>query len=433
MTRPVLLLVESNTTGSGRQFARCAADLGLRPVLVGADPGRYPYAAEDGLRVEVADTSDERAVLAVARSLDREAGLAGVTSSSEYFVATAAAVARAFGLPGPDAAAVRACRNKGRQRALLQAGGVPVPRFALVRNQREAVLAAEEIGYPVVLKPVLGSGSLGVRLCADPDAAAAHAAALTSAAVDGRVAASARDVLVEEYLRGAEYSVEVFGRTVVVVVAKQLGPLPDFVEYGHVLPAALPAGDSRRLGDTAVRAVQALGLGWGAAHVELRQDGDDVHVIEVNPRLAGGMIPDLAGRALGVDLVACQVRAAVGLAPALRPAGTPRAAAIRFLTADAPGALAGADARTAALDAALATAGVEAAALYRGPGEAVAPAHDFRGRIGHVIAVAPDTSAAARAAAQGLGELSTALDHSNRGGTDRGGTNAARTKGKTRP
>ncbi|MFE7271042.1 ATP-grasp domain-containing protein [Streptomyces sp. NPDC057623] len=415
MTSPVLLLVESNTTGTGRQFARRAADLGAEPVLLTADASRYPYAAEDRLRVVTTDTSDEDAVLAAARSVGERSRIAGVTSSSEYYAATAAATAHRLGLPGPDADAVRTCRDKSEQRRMLAEAGVPVPEFTRVRDAREAVGAAERIGYPVVLKPVLGSGSLGVRLCTDPATTKAHATELTAASVNERGLPVSRGVLVERYLPGAEYSVEVFGNTVVVVVAKHLGPLPDFVEHGHDLPAE-PTSDARaQLEDVAVRAVKALGLGWGAAHVELRRHGDDTRVIEVNPRLAGGMIPDLVSRALGVDLVRAQVSAAMGLGHDGEQRGPARAAAIRFLTAERPGVLAGPDTWAAALAAARSTARVEAAELYRAAGEQVAPAHDFRGRLGHVIAVADTVPDAAEAASAGLVELGAALR-----GTDKG-------------
>ncbi|MDG4862760.1 ATP-grasp domain-containing protein, partial [Streptomyces sp. T-3] len=288
----LFLLIESNTTGTGRQFARRARDLGLEPVLVTADPTRYPYAAEDGLRTRVTNTSSEAAVRATARELAGQAPIAGVTSSSEYYVATAAATAHHLGLPGPDADAVQACRDKHRQRRVLGALGVPVPRFIAARDVDGAVLAAAELGHPVVLKPLQGSGSLGVRLCADTAETAAHAAELTAVAVNERGVTVPRGLLVEQYARGTEYSVEVLGETVVAVVRKHLGPLPDFVELGHDLPAALPPAAEARLKDVAVRAVRALRLGWGAAHVELRRDGDDIRVIEVNPRLAGGMIPE---------------------------------------------------------------------------------------------------------------------------------------------
>jgi biotin carboxylase len=409
MTQSVLLLVESNTTGTGRQFAQRARSRGILPVLLCADPGRYPYVAEDDVRALVVDTADEHAVLAAARRLQENTTIAGVTSSSEYYVVTAAATARALGLPGPDVDAVRDCRDKARQRRLLSDGGVAVPEHERVRSAGEARAAADRIGYPVVLKPVQGSGSLGVRLCADGDEVAAHAAVLTAAAVNERGVPVPRDVLVEEYLRGDEYSVEVFGHTAVVVVAKHLGPLPDFVELGHDVPAALPTADAAGLREQAVRAVKALGLGWGAAHVELRMEDGDVRVVEVNPRLAGGMIPELVRHVLDIDLVDSQVSATVGADPALTPQSTSRTAAIRFLTADRQGFLGDRIRTERALAAARAVPHAETAVLYRAPDAPVEPARDFQGRLGHVIATADDAALAGGAAEGALRELAGAL------------------------
>lgn len=405
-----LLLVESNTTGTGRQFAQRARAFGIEPVLVTAAPERYPYVALDGLRTELTDTSDEAAVLATAQRIAARSDVAGVTSSSEYYIATAAATARRLGLPGPSADAVSACRNKATQRRRLRDAGVPVPRFAVVRDVDAAVAEARRIGFPVVLKPVQGSGSLGVRKCADADETARHAAALTAATVNERGVAVPPDVLVEEYLHGDEYSVEVFGSFALVVVAKHLGAPPVFVETGHDVPAAVAqsaAGGLLRA--CAERAVAALGLGWGAAHVELRLDGGEARVIEVNPRLAGGMIPELVRRAVGVDLVAAQVRAAVGLGPAGESAARARAAAIRFLTAEHDGELGGAESLAEVLAAAREVPGVVDAAFYRPAHTPVTVATDFRGRLGHVIAEAEDGMVAARAAGHGLELLKKAL------------------------
>ncbi|CAM5739566.1 Argininosuccinate lyase [Streptomyces badius] len=121
--------VESNTTGTGRLFCAAARAQGMRPVVLAKDPGRYPYLAEDGVDARVVDTSDEARVREVCRELAVSGGVAGVTSSSEYFVATAAAAAVALGRPAPDPAAITRCRDKARQRAVLAAAGVPVPAF----------------------------------------------------------------------------------------------------------------------------------------------------------------------------------------------------------------------------------------------------------------------------------------------------------------
>ena len=419
MTHQFLLLIESNTTGTGRLFARRAAELNATPVLLTADPTRYPYAAEDAVRTITVNTSDAEQIWAAATQLATETPVAGVLTSSEYYVPAAAALASRLGLPGPAAAAVQACRDKSEQRRTLAAAGVGVPGFAVVETVGAAVSAAAATRLPVVVKPVQGSGSLGVRLCADLDEVAEHARTLLATTANERGVATPGRILVEEYLTGAEFSVEVFGTEAVVAVAKHVGPLPAFVEVGHDVPAALPGDLERALRRTAVRAVEALGLGWGAAHVELRLDGSGgsagsttsiPKVIEVNPRLAGGMIPELVRRACGIDLVRAQVLAALGRPPELER-GMYGRASIRFLTAEQDGILA--PDLTEVTDRAAAVPGVVEASLYRGPGEPVGPAADFRDRLGHVIAVADRPGQAARAADLGVAALAEAVSYAD--------------------
>jgi argininosuccinate lyase len=404
MTKRLLLLVESNTTGTGRLFARRASALGLMPVLLAADPSRYPYIKHDAVDCVVTDTSDQDAVLETVHAQHRDADIAGVTSSSEYYIETAASCARAIGLPGPSPEAVRACRHKGIQREILKAAGLGGP--ASVRARTVAEVRTAGIAYPVVLKPCSGSGSVGVRLCADEAEATAHAAKLLHDTENERGLGGPAEVLVEEFLTGPEYSVEMFDGYAVATVDKRLSAPPWFVETGHDTPSRLPAEQERLLVDAAHDAVAALNLCWGAAHVELRLGAAGGQIIEVNPRPAGGMIPDLVNRAYGIDLIAAQIRAAAGL-PHGMTASNRAAASIRFLTADTSATLGDPDQAVAA---AQAVDGIVDAAIYHARGQAIAPAEDFRGRIGHVISVSDRVDATAPAAADlGLTKLRAAL------------------------
>lgn len=390
----VLAFIESNTSGTGRLFARAATAAGLRPVLLSADPSRYPYAAEDALEVVRVDTQDEGALLDACRRLREGPGLAGLTSSSEYFVAAAAKLASGFGLPAPSHEAVAACRDKHAQRRRLKAAGVGCPGFRPANTVDEATSAAGELGFPVVVKPVYGSGSVGVRLCEDAAAVAAHAAALLSQRENERGQPVPRCVLVEELVSGPEFSVETFDAAVVGVTRKHLGPLPDFVEVGHDYPAALGAAQEQGVRAEALRALRALGLGWGPAHVELRVTAGGPKIIEVNPRLAGGFIPELVRHASGVDLIAAAVARVAGREPDLTPRGA-LYASLRFFVAGREGTLAA----FAGLEAARAEPGVKGVEIYKTVGERLSVRGDFRDRVGHVLAVG-ETPEAARAAAE---------------------------------
>ena len=145
-------------------------------------------------------------------------------------------------------------------------------------------------------------------------------------------------VLVERYLDGPEFSVETFGDP----GGRHHRQAPrgrhrTSSRSGTTFRPALPGRRGPRSPRPPLQALAALGLGWGPAHVELRLTATGPAVIEVNPRLAGGMIPDLVRSATGIDLIAATV--ANGGRPA-GAAGTPSraaGAAIRFLVAERSG------------------------------------------------------------------------------------------------
>src|SRR6185369_3064170 len=111
MAQP-LLFVESNTTGTGRLFMRAARAEGCEPVLIAKNPGLYPFATEEAVTIIAADTGNEAALLELCRNIAQQSGLAGVTSTSDYFVSTAARLAENLGLPGPSVTGITNCRDK---------------------------------------------------------------------------------------------------------------------------------------------------------------------------------------------------------------------------------------------------------------------------------------------------------------------------------
>lgn len=393
---PVLILVESNTTGTGRLFAERSRRLGVRPILLSREPSRYSFVDLDGVESIVTDTADDAAIAECIKSLP--ALPAGITSSSEYYVSAAARMAEHLRLPGPAPEAIMLCRNKKHQRLALARGGLPGPRFAAVRTVAEAAAEAESIGCPVVVKPTKGSGSVGVRRCDSESEVVEHAEKLLR---------TAAEILIEEYMKGPEYSIETFGGQVVSIVAKQLGPPPHFVEMGHDIPAGLTDEEHCAISALGSDALRALRLGFGAAHIEVRLTAAGPAVVEVNPRLAGGMIPELVRAATGVDMITAQLLTALGNNVGRLVADRQRHASLRFLTTSRS-AVVRVDHRV--LQAAASDPSVSEVVLYKSDGERVAPAVDFSGRLGHVLTIteAPrqDSKSAATTA---LEELRTLL------------------------
>jgi biotin carboxylase len=396
----VMVFVESNTTGTGRLFAERTRELGLAPHMITADATRYPYVAELAIPSHSCGTGSAPDVLACCQRLAREHRIAGVTSSSEYFIATAAATARALGLPCEDPEKLAAARDKGFQRQRFAACGVDSPGFRVVSSAAEAKAAAQQLGLPVVVKPVSRSGSVGVRRCDTNGEAARHAAELLAITVDERGGPLPASVLVESYLPGPEYSVEILGGSVRAIVAKHVDQSLGFLEVGHDVPAAIDEATSALLTGSAGAAVAALGLTWGAAHVELRVVTGRAYVVEVNPRLAGGMIPQAILAATGQDLIGELVAASAARTAIARPAGHSHAS-IRFLAAAADGEIR----MVPGASAALAFPGVIEAAVTARLGQRIVRQGSFLDRLGYVIAVGATRRQASERADQAVAAL----------------------------
>lgn len=384
-----LLFVESNTTGTGMMALDLARGLGTVPVLLTADPDRYRGLAETGAEVVRCDTNSAAALRTAVQERFRREEIAGVTTTSDFYVPAAAGVAQWLGLPGNPPEAMAVCRDKAALREALREAGVRQPRYGLVREAGEVAAAVARTGLPCVVKPADDSGSTNVLLCADEAGATAHAERILAITTNVRGMPTARTVLVEEYLDAPEVSVEMFtwdGRAECVgITAKSVTAIPHFVEHRHLFPAPLPTAEAERITETVTAALDAAGVRLGATHTEVKLTADGPAVIEINPRPAGGMIPELIRLAGGVRLLEQQLRAALGLPPQLKPEHGGHAG-IQFLLADTDGVLTA----TGGTEAAAAVEGVEAVTVTAAPGTAVRRPRSASDRLGHIIARHPD-------------------------------------------
>ncbi|MEY9887143.1 biotin carboxylase [Catenulispora sp. MAP12-49] len=380
-----LLFVESNTTGSGMRALVTAAELGFEPVLLTSRPSRYRGLDQTGATVADCQTNDFDALLAASRALGTGSAIAGATTTSEFYLFQAARLAEALGLPGNPPEAVSVCRDKGRTRRLLAAAGVGQPDFELVQALGQLPAALERIGLPAVVKPVDESGSLNVRLCHDEAEATELTMRVLAVQTNTRDQPAAGRVLVEEYVQAPEYSVEMFSVNGVAhalgVTEKTMAPPPFFVEAGHVFPAPLATDVRRLLLAEVAAALSATGIRNGPTHTEVRLHPErGPVVIEINARMAGGMIPELMRLATGADVLRAQIVAASGAKPAL-PDRASAVAGIRFLLTESEGVL---DAVSGVRDAA-ALEGISEVTVTAQKGTRVRRPQSSYDRLGYVI------------------------------------------------
>ncbi|TGU86457.1 ATP-grasp domain-containing protein, partial [Mesorhizobium sp. M00.F.Ca.ET.151.01.1.1] len=154
------------------------------------------------------------------------AGITGLAGDDESVSTTVGKLCRHFDLPGPDPASIEGCCDKFTQRQLLAEAGVPIPAYRVAVNATEVESSAAEIGLPVVVKPAVGSGSIGVRLCRNVDELAEH----TSYLLGGKhIWRSSPRILVEEFAQGPQYSATIMGNEVICISTCDFAPPPYFV------------------------------------------------------------------------------------------------------------------------------------------------------------------------------------------------------------
>lgn len=112
----------------------------------------------------VKDSRDIRAHLIIAETHNVDAV---ITDNCDYSLYTASVVASKLDLPFTTVRSALFSNDKYSQRDACQKVGVLQPKFCRVRTPQEAFVAAEDIGYPVVLKPVDSRGTFGVTIVVD--------------------------------------------------------------------------------------------------------------------------------------------------------------------------------------------------------------------------------------------------------------------------
>ncbi|MGZ4135142.1 MAG: ATP-grasp domain-containing protein [Tumebacillaceae bacterium] len=381
----LLLFVESNTTGTGMLALKKAKSWGLLPVFLCNKPERYLGLEETGAQVLVCDTNSLEAVKQTIEANLNVDELCGIATTSEFYLETVAELTSAYGLPGNPADAMRTARNKSKTRQRLAEVGVRQPRFAIVKSEADVAAAIEGVGLPCVVKPADDSGSNDVKLCNTPEEVEAQAKKILAVHTNMRGQQTALTVLVEEYVDAPEYSVEMFtwqGETICVgITEKKLTGFPYFVEAGHIFPAPLSDEVAEEMRSTVRAALQAVGVQNGATHTEVKLTSEGAAIIEINARLAGGMIPELIRYSTGIDMLENQIKSAANRLEGVEVNHTGYAG-IHFIIADEPGVLS----EVQGVEEARSLEGVAQVTVTGKPGANVQPPRNAYDRLGYVIA-----------------------------------------------
>ncbi len=338
--RPKIIILGGgpNRIGQGIEFDYCCChasfalqELGYETIMVNCNPETVStdYDTSDRLYFEPLTLED------VLNIVDRETGREGVgeegragereTQDNSLLAGVIvqfggqtplnlAARLAAAGVPilGTSPHAIDLAEDRDLFGALLERLDIPAPDHGMARTPDEAVVVAQEIGYPIVVRPSYVLGGRGMAIVDDD-------AALRRYMIEAVSVAQDRPILIDQFLEDA-YEIDVDaicdGERVVIGGIMQ-----------HIEEAGIHSGDSAcvlppyKISQYHLNIIreytEKLGMGLGVRglmNVQYAITDDVVYVLEVNPR-ASRTVP-FVSKATGVPLakIAAKVMAGKTLA-----------------------------------------------------------------------------------------------------------------------
>jgi carbamoyl-phosphate synthase large subunit len=301
---------------SGTQACRVLKSEGIRVSLVNSNPATIMTDPEfaDATYVEPITVETLEKVIAIQRPDALLPTLGGQTALNAAVALHDQGVLRKYNveLIGANINAIRAGEDRERFKEIVTGLGAEVPASRICRDLDECLEVAQDLGYPVVIRPSFTLGGLGSGIARDE-------ADLRRIAGAGLDASPTREVLLEQSILGwKEFELELMrdARDNVVVVCSIENIDPMGVHTGDsvtVAPAlTLTDREYQRMRDTAIAIMRAVGVDTGGCNIQFAVEPRTgrMVVIEMNPRVSRSSA--LASKATGFPIAKIAARLAIG-------------------------------------------------------------------------------------------------------------------------
>ena len=308
-----VVFVASRAAGESLLCARAVGQLdGVRLFCICERAGSSAEIFEELVSVE--NVHDARQLTAAARELcERYGPLHQIVTAQETLLLPVAQANEALGLQrGMSAAVVSRVLDKSSLKRTLERAGIGTARDRLIMADEDAARFASEVGFPIVLKPLGGSGGLATwRISGEDELRLALGLMRPS---------PENSVLAEEYLCGEELCLDTITigneprlHSVCCYRPSIMDALEDArIQWTCVMPREM---DQERFGhfvERGLAAVRALEVGDAMTHMEgFMLEGGGVRFTDATLRPAGARIGPMLGIAYDTDSRLAWARAAV--------------------------------------------------------------------------------------------------------------------------
>lgn len=357
-----------------------AREMGYYVIAADDDPNAPGMALADKAIVPSGLMNEEKMV-----TIAKEERIDGVIHPcSEVAMNVMGQINDELGLCGISKEIAIKATNKHLMREAFERYGAPSPKSILTKDEEDAWSTfCHEFDANAIIKPSRNSGSRGIAKVVKGISKEEFVSLYRRALNESRD----HQVLIEQFIEGPEFSVEVIvwqGEPhVLAITDKKTTEAPYFVELGHNQPSLFSEDVQQNLKNGAIAGCKALGLTNCAAHCELKVQNGKAYLMEIGARMGGDFIStELTRLSSGIDMVAATIDVVLGVKPNLNPMEDKHGVAIRYFTPK-PGVV-----KAIENQAALKRSDVYDAEIYVKPGDEVREVKSSLDRSGHVIVTA---------------------------------------------
>ena len=309
-----IVFVSRNMTGESLRHARAIKSLAgvcLLGIAEHSSDEHVKQVFEDVACID--DAHDPNQLIAGARELaNRHGELDRIVTTQEPLLESVAQASEALGLQGLSVSTVRRVLDKSRLKPILERAGINTARDLVLTGSEDARRFVAEVGFPIVLKPLGGSGGLATWCIRSLEQ--------LEMALELMQPSTQKPVLAEEYLHGPELCID----TITIENEPQfysvcyyrpsiLEALEDpRIQWSCVMPRDISGDEHREFIERGLAAVRALSVGNAMTHMEgFLLEGGGVRFTDATLRPAGARIGPMLGYAYDIDPYVAWARVAV--------------------------------------------------------------------------------------------------------------------------
>ncbi len=223
-----------------------------------------------------------------------------ITVCTDQALMTVAQVSEELGLPCYiDSATAKNVTNKAYMKKVFESAGVPTSKCFIMESLDESLIKGMD--YPLIVKPVDCNSSKGVKKVENIEQ-------LRVAFADAVNFSRSNTALVEEFVEGPEYSVDVYveGGVAKVLSISNSEKIPEkdkFVIFRGAYPAVDVDLVIERIKEVAQKIADGFGLVDSPMLIQLIANENKMHVLEFSARTGGGVKYIMVKKASGFDVI----------------------------------------------------------------------------------------------------------------------------------